>query len=319
MLGHIYQEKLLWNNCNRAAKSKYNIVLARLILKQNYLPCIMDWTILNILGCAETIKEMIEIKVVEIGGNEEIFTYEAWRRAFDIREPIYTELCHEFFSTFEFDEVVTDEELTTKKLIKFRLGGRGHSLTLLEFARRLGLYTSAKICKDRFEVYFHEGLRNDDYFDANEYWVSISTEYQLCLSRSSTQTIRSRILRVLQKMIMYGLCKRTTGYDKIQRNVLWLMSMFEDKHQQRYANVAWLIAKWLKRKGVSTQKDMLRFTDLSDRIGRIKIQQGVLERMTRRQSYHSDRYTSVFEFMVVHYGVPLAGDYAPPDYDEHQQ
>ncbi|GJY77321.1 hypothetical protein Tco_0482437 [Tanacetum coccineum] len=132
----------------------------------------------------------------------------------------------------KFDEVVTDEELTTKKLIKFRLGGRGHSLTLLEFARRLGLYTSAEIRKD-------------------------STEDQLCLSMSSTQTIRSQILRVLQKMIMYGLCKRTTGYDKIQRNVLWLMSMFEDRHQQRYANVAWLIAKWLKRKGVSTRKESM--------------------------------------------------------------
>ncbi|GJW55856.1 hypothetical protein Tco_0099941 [Tanacetum coccineum] len=142
MLGHIYHENLLWNNCNRAAKSKYNIVLARLISKQIYSPCIMDWTILNTLGCVETIEEMIEIKVVEMGGNEEIFTYEDWRRAFDIREPTYTELCHEFFSAFEFDEVVTDEELTTKKHIKFRLGGRGHSLTLLEFAHRLGLYTS---------------------------------------------------------------------------------------------------------------------------------------------------------------------------------
>ncbi|GJT20089.1 hypothetical protein Tco_0878795 [Tanacetum coccineum] len=142
VLGHIYHENLLWNNCNRAAKSKYNIVLARLISKQIYSPCIMDWTILNTLGCVETIEEMIEIKVVEMGGNEEIFTYEDWRRAFDIREPTYTELCHEFFSAFEFDEVVTDEELTTKKHIKFRLGGRGHSLTLLEFAHRLGLYTS---------------------------------------------------------------------------------------------------------------------------------------------------------------------------------
>ncbi|GJQ92787.1 hypothetical protein Tco_0003926 [Tanacetum coccineum] len=80
---------------------------------------------------------MLEIKGVEIGGNEEVFTSEAWRRAFDIREPIYTGLCHEFFSTYEFDEEVTDEELTTKKLIKFKLGGRGHSLRLLELAHRL--------------------------------------------------------------------------------------------------------------------------------------------------------------------------------------
>ncbi|GJV14637.1 hypothetical protein Tco_1359960 [Tanacetum coccineum] len=32
-------------------------------------------------------------------------------------------------------------------------------------------------------------------------------------------------------MITYGLCQRTTGYEKIQRNDLWLLSMFEARHQ----------------------------------------------------------------------------------------
>ncbi|GJZ91748.1 hypothetical protein Tco_0663813 [Tanacetum coccineum] len=56
-------------------------------------------------------------------------------------------------------------------------------------------------------------------------------------------------------MITYGLCQRTTGYEKIQRNDLWLLSMFEDRHQNGYANVAWVIAKWMKRKGAGSQKD----------------------------------------------------------------
>ncbi|GKB88947.1 hypothetical protein Tco_0961219 [Tanacetum coccineum] len=33
--------------------------------------------------------------------------------------------------------------------------------------------------------------------------------------------------------------------------------MFEAKHQNGYANVAWLIAKWLKRKGVGSQRDSM--------------------------------------------------------------
>ncbi|GJU98171.1 hypothetical protein Tco_1327442 [Tanacetum coccineum] len=123
--------------CNRAAKSRYNNVLDRLISKQVYSPCIVDWTVLITLGCAETIEEMLEIKVVRMGGNDEVFSSEAWRCAFDIREPIYTELCHELFSTYEFDEEVADEELISKKLFMFRLGGRGNSLSLLEFARCL--------------------------------------------------------------------------------------------------------------------------------------------------------------------------------------
>ncbi|GKG34844.1 hypothetical protein Tco_0437540, partial [Tanacetum coccineum] len=56
-------------------------------------------------------------------------------------------------------------------------------------------------------------------------------------------------------MITYRLCQRTTGHEKIQRNDLWLLSMFEDRHQNGCANVAWVIAKWMKRKGAGSQKD----------------------------------------------------------------
>ncbi|GJY43403.1 hypothetical protein Tco_0431616 [Tanacetum coccineum] len=169
-----------WGTTNRTAKSRYNTNLARLLPKQIYSPCIVDWNVINTLGCVEEIEAMLKIKVYEMGGQEEIFTFEAWRRAFDINKPIYTELCHEFYSTYEFDEVVMDKELITKKFIKFRLGGRGHSLTLLEFTCRLGLYNSHEIREEGFKV-----------------------------------------------------------------------------HHNGYANVAWLIAKWLKRKGVGSQRESM--------------------------------------------------------------
>ena len=50
-------------------------------------------------------------------------------------------------------------------------------------------------------------------------------------------------------MITYGVCQRTTGCDKTQRNELWLLSVFEDKNMERYVNVAWVIARWMARKG----------------------------------------------------------------------
>ncbi|GKC90931.1 hypothetical protein Tco_1151580 [Tanacetum coccineum] len=120
------------------------------------------------------IDEMLRIKLREAGSNEEIFTYVVWIRAFNINEPIYLELCHDFYSTCEFDEVCADYELQTKKIIKFRLGGRAHSLTLLEFAHRLGLYHATELDEEGFDVYFQEGLRSDDHFNAQEYWLSIS-------------------------------------------------------------------------------------------------------------------------------------------------
>ncbi|GKA78012.1 hypothetical protein Tco_0784549 [Tanacetum coccineum] len=64
-------------------------------------------------------------------------------------------------STYEFDKVCADDELQSKKIIKFRLGGRAHSLTLLEFARRMGLYQAVELEEEGFNVYF-EG--EDDRF-----------------------------------------------------------------------------------------------------------------------------------------------------------
>ncbi|GJX79685.1 hypothetical protein Tco_0327834 [Tanacetum coccineum] len=273
--------------------SKMKIHYSRLLPKQVYAPSIVDWTILNTMGCAETIEEMLKIKVIEMGGNEKVFSFEAWRRAFDIRESIYTELCHEFFSTFEFDKEVTGEELTTKKIIR------------------------------------------------------ISGEDQLRLYRSATQTIRSPIMIVLQKMITYGLFGKEEryGYTRREYDCLWAVYDEDCEEVQLLADdvLDGLIAPILCRSlDATTLKELishdrrliiedqalgfLRFAiprpscstlqDLSDRMGRIEIRQGVLERTSYRQLYHSDRYASVFEYMAGDYEVQLAGDYAPQDYDE---
>ncbi|GKB72927.1 hypothetical protein Tco_0934339, partial [Tanacetum coccineum] len=120
---------------------------------------------------------------------------------------------------------------------------------------RLGLYHADELEEDGFNVYFEGGLRSDEHFNAQEYWLSISREENLGLSRSHTSTIWSPILRVIHRMITYGLCQRTTGYDKVQKNDMWLLSMFDARNQNRYANVAWLIVRWMKQKGAGTQKE----------------------------------------------------------------
>ncbi|GJY30259.1 hypothetical protein Tco_0413754 [Tanacetum coccineum] len=83
---------------------------------------------------------------------------------------------------------------------------------------RLGLYLVVKLDEEGFNIYFKGGLRSDEHFNAQEYW-------------------------------------RTTRYDKIQKNDLWLLSMFDSRHQNGYANVDWLIARWMKRKGAGTRKE----------------------------------------------------------------
>nr|GEY68399.1 hypothetical protein [Tanacetum cinerariifolium] len=182
-------------------------------------------------------KTVKEIRVRKAGSNDEIFTYVACIRAFYINELIYVELCHEFYSTYEFDEVYADDEL-------------------------LGLYQAVKLEEEGFNVYFEGGLRNDEHFNAQDYWLSISREENLGLARSHTSTIRNLILRVIHKMITYGLCQRATGYDKIQKNDLWLLSMFDARHQNRVLTEDVVMS--LRALSYYRDLDMITFRDLID-------------------------------------------------------
>ncbi|GJX07634.1 hypothetical protein Tco_0195566 [Tanacetum coccineum] len=291
---------------NKEAKFRNNTKLANLLLRHVYSLYVVNWDVLNRMGCDGEIDDMLRIKLREAASNEEIFTFVAWIRAFNINEPIYLELCHKFYSTYEFDEVCADDELKTKKIIKFRLGGHAHSLTLLEFAYRLGLYHVDELDEEGFDVYLQGGLRSDEYFNAQEYWLSISQEENLSLSRSQDSTIWSPVLRVIHKMITYGLCQRTIG-----------------EKEQLIDSEGRLILK-------DPQPGVLRVSiprpprpsmqDLYDRIGSMEIRQREIERMANRQSYHWNRYSRVFEHMAGVYSVVLQGaynltGYAQPQYD----
>ncbi|GJX09191.1 hypothetical protein Tco_0199050 [Tanacetum coccineum] len=239
-------------------------------------------------------------------------------------------------------EAVADDELLTQKAIKFRLYGKAHSMSIVDFAKCLGLYTNAENQEDGFKTYFIGGLRNDDDF----------------------------------------------SYDKIQKNDLWLLSIFKANHQNGYANVTWLIAKWMKKKGIGIQREslicygqfvtriakrlsvlsnamlnglnvptycrlldantlrelicsngrlipeettpsILRVTtpraiypttyDVYDTIGQLEICIGDLERMMRRQSYHLNMYASVLEHIGAQQGITLRDPYNPPSYSKEQQ
>ncbi|GJS29226.1 hypothetical protein Tco_0489846 [Tanacetum coccineum] len=238
------------------------------------------------IDCDGEIDDMLRIRLREARSDEEIFTLVAWIRAFNINEPIYAELCYEFYSTYELDEVYADDELQTKKIIKFRLGGRAQSLTLLEFARRLGLYQAVQLEEEGFIVYFKEGLRSDEHFNAQDYWLSISREENLGLSRSRTSTIMKLILRVIHKMITYGLCQRTTSLgdckmDEEERS--W--------HQKESSNfvLEQFISKIARKCRVLTEDVVRSLKICLIRMGRMEIRQEAIERMEYRQSYHWDR------------------------------
>nr|GEU71068.1 hypothetical protein [Tanacetum cinerariifolium] len=61
----------------------------------------------SVINLSEPQDDMLRIRLHEAGSDEEIFTSVAWIRAFNINEPIYAELFHEFYSTYEFNEIIS--------------------------------------------------------------------------------------------------------------------------------------------------------------------------------------------------------------------
>ncbi|GJX49142.1 hypothetical protein Tco_0275987 [Tanacetum coccineum] len=220
-----------------------------------------------------------------------------------LEEPIYTELCNEFYATFDFDEVVADDELMTKKTIKFRLCGKAYAMSVLDFAKRLGLYTRAEIQEYGFETYFIGGLRNYDDFSVDQYWLNISSE--------ETLTLIAKRLGILSDEVLNGLSAPTyciTLYANILRELIGSNGRLIPEE----------ITPSIPRV-VTLKAPHPTTSDLYDKIRQLETRIGKIERMTRRQSYHSDRYARVLEHIASHYGLTLRDPYNPPNYFEQQQ
>ncbi|GJV52458.1 ribonuclease H-like domain-containing protein [Tanacetum coccineum] len=258
LLPQVHHEFLLWEGCNKDAKSRYNTRLAQLLPRHVYSSCVMNWDVLNRMGYDGENDDMLRIRLRKAESNEEIFTYVAWIRAFNINEPIYVELCHEFYSTYEFDEY----ELQTKKIIKFRLGGRAHNLTLLESARRLGLCHADELkkmdlmftLKEELHFYYPEPNFKGDSQDDHLWFVSKDDLMKKKGADLDTTPLRNLI-------------------DSEGRLIP------EDPQPG------------VPRVGIP-RPPRASMQDLNDRMGRMGIRQEAIERMEYRQSYHWDRLAS---------------------------
>ncbi|GJW01213.1 ribonuclease H-like domain-containing protein [Tanacetum coccineum] len=192
-------------------------------------------------------------------------------------------------------------------------------------SNELGLYHADELEEDGFNIYFEGGLRSDEHFNAQEYWLSISREENLGLSRTYTSTIRSPILRVIHNMITYDSCQRMTGYNKIQKNNLWFLSMFDARHQNGKSKALTNdVVRSLSASIYCRDLDTTPLRDLIDFEGRLipeDPQPGVPRVGTPRPPRASmqDLYDRmVFEHMDGVYSVPLQGAYNLPGYAQPQ-
>ncbi|GJX61447.1 hypothetical protein Tco_0294347 [Tanacetum coccineum] len=124
-----------------------------------------------------------------------------------------------------------------------------------------------------------------------DYWLSISREENLSLSRSRTSTIRNPILRVIHKMITYGLCQRVLTEDVVRSlsapiycrdlDTITLRDLIDSDGKLIPENPQ----PGVPRAGIP-RPPRASIQDLYDRMGKIEIRQEEIDRMEYRQSYN---------------------------------
>ena len=96
-------------------------------------------------------------------------------------------------------------------------------------------------------------MKDEEALDAEDYWKKISSNATSSYTTSSVEEIKDPVLKVLHKMLTLVLFQRTDDSNTVTKKDLWILSMFEENHQHGYANVAWLIATWMKEEGTKSQ------------------------------------------------------------------
>ncbi|GKE08397.1 hypothetical protein Tco_1411948 [Tanacetum coccineum] len=205
----------------------------------------------SIIITLDKIDQMLKISLKEAQSDEEIFFSMAW-----------------------FDEVCADDELQSKKIINFRLGGRAHSLTLLEFARRLGLYHAEEL-------------------EEEERFISKIAKKSRVLTE---ETIRSLSTPVYCRDLDMTNLRELIG----SKDILIPEILVDD------------VPRLATQRAPRVQRASMQ--DLYERMGSMEIRQEAIERMKYRHAYHEDRYQGIFEHMARFYSVLLQGAYNPPSY-----
>jgi hypothetical protein len=163
---------LLWKGTTRQQKRDLNFLLNKMYFRSIDVPKVLNWKTMETLGCDKIMADVLLVRKVT---GSEFVTSQMWKRAVEIREPIYIEWCFEFFSSLRVKRDITDEEALAGTFMKFSLGGVERRVTLFEFGKLWGLYSDEEMKSGMLERLVVEGGRTGE-FDGEKFWKEISGE-----------------------------------------------------------------------------------------------------------------------------------------------
>ncbi|KAJ9556682.1 hypothetical protein OSB04_011296 [Centaurea solstitialis] len=226
---------------NARKKEEYRDIVNRLLPRQILMPKRVDWDLLRSMGVENNIKVILEKHTYDEDGNE-YYICHAWERVFDIAETFYQELIVEFVATFRFDAIKGLGEFR-QSCMTFRLGGVWRSLSLVDFALALGIYTQLDIDAPGFEEYMWATAKRPDDFDPSLAWSILGDG--VYHGNLKVKGFLASSDRLLHRMLIQAVNARSSSEEKVTVQDLWLLEQLST--DDKYLNAPYLIAAQLAK------------------------------------------------------------------------
>ncbi|KAJ9553924.1 hypothetical protein OSB04_017969 [Centaurea solstitialis] len=205
------------------------------------MPKRVDWDLLRSMSVENNIKAILEKHAYDEDGNE-YYICHAWERVFDIAETLYRELIVEFVATFHFEAIKALAEFH-QSCMTFRLGGVWRSLSLIEFALALGIYTQSDVDAPGFEEYMWATAKRPDDFDPCLAWSILGDgDYH---GNLKVKGFLASSDRLLHRMLIQAVNARSSSEEKVTVQDLWLLEQLST--DDKYPNAPYLIAAQLAK------------------------------------------------------------------------
>ncbi|GKC40702.1 hypothetical protein Tco_1053086 [Tanacetum coccineum] len=174
--------------------------------------------------------------------NTDPFFGPQWANLFQINEPIFRELTHEFFASFEFDATPCRYD-PLHKGVTFRLGGVEREMPLLEFEWRVGLFSK----RESRDVVTLSGLRNAEIVNATRlthlFWPSIG-DRMFNVGNTKAQSIRNPRIKLAHRCITMTITGRKETTNRVTKiDLFFLYCIFREGV---VCNIPYWLAKYLK-------------------------------------------------------------------------
>ncbi|GKB63976.1 hypothetical protein Tco_0920162 [Tanacetum coccineum] len=194
---------------------------------------VVDWEFLSNKGLAQSFFNSI---------NTDTFFGPQWVNLFQINEPIFCDLVHELFASFEFDASPCRYE-PLHKGVRFRLGRVEREISLLELGWRVGLYSE----RESRDVATLSGLRRAEMVNSTRvthlFWPSIGDD-RFNVGNTKAKSIRDPRIKLAHRCIMMTITGRKETTNRVTKiDLFYLYCIFGEGV---VCNIPYWLAKYLK-------------------------------------------------------------------------